>query len=258
MIPATSIAIILTGIVVIGIAWGLDYLWAVSITTRWVYLAARAPGIIVHECSHILGCLLTGAKVQKIVLLSRDGGSVSYTKSPVPILGELVINTAPLFCIPVVLVGCTWIFSTYLGCTIPVLSPSFESVEALDTLAHQISGMFAANLIDRFNPWFLLYLYLTVSLVLSLAPSRQDLKNAAFGAVSIIAFMALVFWSQYFSKFTSVNFGKSSILSTSDQPNGRRTETNETNLSFFRIPSQTNSRKKSKRNKSSATVLGPR
>ncbi len=31
---------------------------------------------------------------------------------------------------------------------------------------------------------------------------------------------------QYFSKFTSVNFGKSSILSTSDQPNGRRTETN--------------------------------
>ncbi len=63
---------------------------------------------------------------------------------------------------------------------------------------------------------------------------------------------------QYFSKFTSVNFGKSSILSTSDQPNGRRTETNETNLSFFRIPSQTNSRKKSKRNKSSATVLGPR
>ncbi len=63
---------------------------------------------------------------------------------------------------------------------------------------------------------------------------------------------------QYFSKFASVNFGKSSILSTSDQPNGRRTETNETNLSFFRIPSQTNSRKKSKRNKSSATVLGPR
>ncbi len=73
----------------------------------------------------------------------------------------------------------------------------------------------------------------------------------ALGAVRAIR-------TQYFSKFTSVNFGKSSILSTSDQPNGRRTETNETNLSFFRIPSQTNSRKKSKRNKSSATVLGPR
>ncbi len=74
------------------------------------------------------------------------------------------------------------------------------------------------------------------------------------GAVCCLALMK----AQYFSKFTSVNFGKSSILSTSDQPNGRRTETNETNLSFFRIPSQTNSRKKSKRNKSSATVLGPR
>lgn len=45
---------------------------------------------------------------------------------------------------------------------------------------------------------------------------------------------------------------------TSEQPRDRRTETNVTNLSFFRSPSQIKSRKRSKRNKSSSIVLGPR
>ena len=57
--------------------------------------------------------------------------------------------------------------------------------------------MFAANLFNHFNPWFLLYLYLTVSLVLSLAPSGQDMKNAALGIAIIVAGSALVFWSNF-------------------------------------------------------------
>jgi hypothetical protein len=109
----------------------------------------------------------------------------------------VVINTAPLFCIPLVLYGCTRIFSSYLGCSIPALPPVIGSAGAVSLMASQIAGMFAANLLYHFHPWFLLYLYLTVSLVLSLAPSRQDMKNAALGIAIIVAAGALVFWSNF-------------------------------------------------------------
>jgi len=197
MIPTGYLTVVLTGILVIVVSKALDTLWARMITVRGIYMLVRVPGIVVHECSHILGCLLTGAKVENVVFLSKDGGSVTYSPSPLPFLGDVIINSAPLFCIPLVLYGCTWIFSTYLGCIIPVLQPAIGSADALSIMAGQIAGMFAGNLIYRFNPWFLLYLYLTVSLVLSLAPSGQDMKNAVLGIVIIVAAGALIFWSNY-------------------------------------------------------------
>jgi hypothetical protein len=55
--------------------------------------------------------------------------------------------------------------------------------------------MFTWNLIVRFNPWFLLYLYLTLTLVMSLAPSSQDIKNAAIGIGIITLGGILILWS---------------------------------------------------------------
>lgn len=197
MIPGNYLAVVLTGILVIFLSKILDALWARMIPVRGIYLFVRAPGIIVHECSHILGCLLTGAKVKNVVLLSREGGSVTYSPSPIPFIGDVIINSAPLFCIPLVLYGCSWFFSAYLGCFIPVLPDPIGSAGFPGTIASQIAGVFEANILNRFDLWFLVYIYLTISLVLSLAPSRQDMKNAALGMTVIIAAGALVFWSNY-------------------------------------------------------------
>jgi hypothetical protein len=56
-----------------------------------------------------------------------------------------------------------------------------NSIDTLLGLVVTITTLFTRNLIVRFNPWFIVYLYLTVTLVLSLAPSAQDMKNAAVG-----------------------------------------------------------------------------
>ncbi len=61
-------------LVVIVISLALDILWARVIPLRSFYYVIRAPGVIVHECSHILGCLITGAKVKKVVFFSERGG----------------------------------------------------------------------------------------------------------------------------------------------------------------------------------------
>ena len=169
------------GIGVILISRALDILWAQVIPIRFFYYIIRAPGVVVHELSHVFGCVIMGAKIKKVVLFSEEGGSVTYSRPKIPYLGDLVIGTAPLFCLPLVLAGFTWIFSTYLGCEFPPFLQGVNSTDELFLLAAGIIGMFVQNLVVVFNPWFLLYLYITLTLVLSVAPSMQDIKNAAIG-----------------------------------------------------------------------------
>jgi hypothetical protein len=187
--------VVFAGIVVILISRALDILWAQVIPVRIFYYIIRAPGVIMHEISHILGCLIMGAKIKKVVFFSEEGGSVTYSRPKIPYLGDVVICTAPLLFIPLVLAGCTWIFSQYLGCEIPSIPLSIDSMNALFFLCAGVIRMFTLNLIVRFNAWFLLYLYLTLTLVLSIAPSIQDMKNAAIGVGIIVLTGILILWS---------------------------------------------------------------
>ena len=185
------LTVIGTGIIVILISRALDVLWARVVPIRTFYYLVRVPGVVVHELSHILGCLIMGAKVKNVVLFSKEGGSVTYSRPKIPLLGDVVINTAPLICIPLILAGCTWVFSQYLGCVFPVLPQGIGSTADLVSLGTGILGIFTGNLVVMFNPWFLLYLYLTLSLVLSVAPSDQDISNAAIG-IGIIALAGIL------------------------------------------------------------------
>jgi len=187
--------VIATGIVVMLISMALDFLWAQAMPVRVFYYIIKAPGVIIHECAHVLGCLITGATIKKVVLFSREGGSVTHTSPKIPYLGEVVISTAPLFCIPLVLVGCTWVFSQYLGCALPPLPSGIDSMNAVFGLGSGIVEMFTRNIFVRFNAWFILYLYLILSLVLSVAPSSQDLRNAAIGICIITLAGIVILWS---------------------------------------------------------------
>jgi Peptidase M50B-like len=195
MQPLSFLLIIATGIVVMVLSLILDHLWAQVLPLRSLYYILRFPGVVIHECSHVLGCLLTGAKIQKIVLFSEGGGSVSYARPKIPLLGDVIISTAPVFCIPLVLALCTWAFAQYLGCIFPAFPFPPGSVNLLAGVVTGIFGMFETNLVTRFNAWFLLYLYLTLSLILSVAPSMQDLRNAAAGILLVSLAGILVYAS---------------------------------------------------------------
>lgn len=191
MDPLPFIIVIASGIAVMCISVMLDHLWAQVLPLRFLYLAIRAPGVVIHECCHVLGCILTGAKITNIVLLSKDGGSVTYTRPKIPVLGDVIISSAPLFCIPFVLAGLAGVFSSFLDCVFPAFPATIDSASTLANLTHAVIGVFDANLVSAFNPWFLLYLYLALSLVLSMAPSSQDIRNAALG-ITLIAVTGLV------------------------------------------------------------------
>ena len=141
--------VVLLGSGVIAISFALDILWAHVVPLRWFYYTIRAPGVIVHECSHILGCIITGAKIKKVVFFSEEGGSVTYTSSKIPYIGDVVISTAPLVCIPIVLAGLTWIFSQYLGVFFPPVPIAVNSIDTLLGLVVTITTLFTRNLIVR-------------------------------------------------------------------------------------------------------------
>ena len=189
------LVVIATGILVMLLSTALDRVWASVIPVRGIYYLIRAPGVVLHECSHILGCILTGAKIQKVVFFSEEGGSVAYARPLLPWLGDVIISTAPLFCIPIVLSGITWCFASYLGCIFPAFPPTMLSTSAIQQMGMIIIDLFLKNLIYHQNWWFLIYLYLTISLVLSVGPSPQDLRNAAVGILLLALAGALVFWS---------------------------------------------------------------
>jgi hypothetical protein len=107
----------------------------------------------------------------------------------------MVIGTAPVLCIPLVLAGCTWVFSEYFGCVFPPLPQGIDSLDHLIFLGTYIAAIFSQNLIPVFNPWFIVYLYITLTLVLSVAPSMQDIENAATGICIITLTGILILWS---------------------------------------------------------------
>jgi len=187
--------IIVTGTLVIALSYALDRIWAGAMPVRAIYLFIRLPGVVLHECSHIIGCIITGAQIRKVVLFSKDGGSVTYSRPMLPYIGDVIISTAPLFFLPLALSFITWAFGTYLGCVFPAFPATLESPGVLLDLGNAIAGTFSENLVSRFNGWFLLFLYLTVSLILSVAPSSQDMKNAAAGTFLLILAGVIIVWS---------------------------------------------------------------
>ena len=182
----TFLVIILTGLVVMGLSRLLDHIWARVLRYPWLYLLVSAPGVVVHECSHIAGCLITGAKIKKVVLLSKEGGMVSYAPPAIPVLGNVIISTAPLFLLPLVLAALTWIFGTYAGCVFPAAMPVPGSPEAVYSLVLATGRTLYQNLFAVFNSWFILYLYLVMSLALSFSTSTQDVKNAIAGIIVLV------------------------------------------------------------------------
>lgn len=182
----TFVIVIFLFLVAMMISRMLDRLWARVLPWPLLYYLVSAPGVVVHECAHMAGCLLTGARIKNVVLFSEKGGSVTYMTPPVPWLGNLIIGTAPLFFIPLVLAIVTGIFVQYGGCSLPVPLISSATPDTLLLLVTTPFSIICQNLIVHFNGWFLLYLYINVSLVLSLAPSVQDLKNSAAGFFILI------------------------------------------------------------------------
>ncbi|MCC6573592.1 MAG: M50 family metallopeptidase [Planctomycetes bacterium] len=174
--------------------YGLREFWVRALPGKVVaYLAA--PGVALHELSHALACLLTGAKVHSITLFRADGsGEVKHSPSKLRYVGDVIIALAPLAGATLALWGLGVLLETPLN---------FYSVRAKEVTPDQI--VFVAQLLSIvvddiglafssavWSDWrTYVFLYLAFCITLAMAPSRQDLKNCTVGLL-IVCGIALI------------------------------------------------------------------
>ncbi|MFH1366482.1 MAG: M50 family metallopeptidase [Patescibacteria group bacterium] len=162
-----------------------------------------APGVIVHEFSHALACLLTGAKVTRISLFAPEGGFVEHGRSRFGFFGAALIAMAPIFGITLFL----WLLAYWFG-----FSFDFQTIEfSSDILGNFKSLFFSAWDLVKSGAadWhFWIFVYLVISLSVSLAPSKQDFKNAFLGLLFLFAFGLAIFYWQGSNAFLTNLIGK--------------------------------------------------
>lgn len=151
----------------------LEKIWLKILQKNYFYFLI--PGIIIHELSHLFSCYLTGAKVYKTKIISKSGGFVEHGKSKIPIIGNIIISFAPI------VGGIAAIFLIYFLLNFPIITD------------------FGPELLTLIQSWkFWIGFYLIASILITLIPSKQDLKNSFINLLLIFIFLMLL-------KITEIN-----------------------------------------------------
>jgi hypothetical protein len=180
---------------VLSAAWYADRAWSRMLgRAYWVFLA---PGVAIHELSHVLACLITGAKITKVRLWGPEGGEVQHQPPKLPVIGQPIICLSPM-------VGCA---ATLALLGVLLDAPLYRSISAMPaTLTfspHGIAGFIESGLDALWavargmvrSDWAqwktYVFLYAAVCLGISLRPSAKDLKGALLGLMAVVAVLAL-------------------------------------------------------------------
>ncbi len=173
-------------------------IWSGLLGKAFFFLAF--PGIFVHELSHMIGCLIMGAKVTNFSLFEQQGGYVTHGEPKIPIIGKPVISLAPVF-------GCglalyvVFAFAPFQSRTFETpnggpgllqLSFTAEGLKYFGLSVWDVVRQFflAVPRLDFRSGWTYLFGYLALSLGIAFSPSKQDFGNAA---LSLVICTALLF-----------------------------------------------------------------
>ncbi len=158
----------------ITISFLLSYFWKrIFFSSKYLFLVF--PGVVIHELSHAVGCLITGAKITKIKFFSKKGGFVRHKKPKIPILGSVIISFFPL-------VGGVFFLFLLFNFFFPVTfsDPNFN----IDFI-NELYQLFSEN----YSNWkFWALLYMITSIIICIIPSKKDFKNSFFGLSFLFLF----------------------------------------------------------------------
>jgi hypothetical protein len=143
-----------------------------SVMGRMVFYLLVFPGVVLHEGTHYLACLVTRTKVSRFAPFSpgrsNDGrlvlGYVRHERRAFPI--EALIGLAPILLNPLGLLSVT-----------ALLTPlTFQEV-ANPSIGVVVEGIFASGFLTDTPLLATIWAYLTLSFALGSVPSREDLSS---------------------------------------------------------------------------------
>lgn len=178
-------------ILLILLSFLVDYILA-SIFRHGSHKFIVRLGVIVHELSHAVACLMTFTKIKEMKLFEDTGGHVTHEKRNALIMA--VIGMAPLFGCSLFLLFLVWLFG-HAGVKFFTSEISLGGTESFATsfinLAEVTGDIFWENIVVNFGVvtiFFLIFLYMVGSVAATIAPSGTDLKHAFLGLVIFAAF----------------------------------------------------------------------
>lgn len=183
--PGVRLFLLLT--LTMGLSYAANY-WLARIFAGKLYRYLIAPGVVVHEYSHAVACLLVGARIKEVRLFEASGGRVVH-EEPKLAFGLGLISIAPIFGAAGVAYGLA-----------ALLVPGFVGFGDLEVASWQ----------------FLVFAYIGGSVVAAMAPSKQDLK-VGFGSFLVICLVIGLlslspFVSDYFSFLDGFARGMERVL----------------------------------------------
>ncbi len=172
-----------------------------------LYLFLMWPGVMIHELSHFLGCLITFTRVKQVELFKpqRQGGKIilgqvshENTKNPIK---KIIISLAPFFGVSATIWFFVWLLlpaGHLLGPInlIQASSSGFSSFgQSILGFLNQYRNYFLSLVASLdFKDWRIyLFIYLMLSLGSQAAPSRTDLKHTFNGLVVLSVVVLLVY-----------------------------------------------------------------
>jgi hypothetical protein len=172
---------------------------------KWPYLLVMWPGVIVHELSHLAGCLLTGTRVREVHLFSprEEGpgnlvlGFVTHDKTSNPI-ATFTVSAAPFFggAAALALILRFAAPDALSGAIVPAAGfadPAAAAAETLRAYVGFVTTLFGGLDWGSWTSWLAAFLLFSVSA--HVAPSRHDMKYALGGAAGIAALVAVLAWA---------------------------------------------------------------
>ncbi len=143
-----------------------------SVMGRMVFYLLVFPGVLLHEGTHYLACLLTGTKVSRFAPFSpgrsNDGrlvlGYVRHERRAFPV--GAIIGLAPILLNPLGL-----LFVTALLTPLTLQEVAHPSVEVV------VKEIFASGFLTATPLLATTWVYLSLSFALGSVPSREDLSS---------------------------------------------------------------------------------
>lgn len=161
-------------------------------------------GAVVHETSHAVLCIVTGAKIQDFTVFSSQP-HVVHQKSRLPLIGEPLISFAPiaggllfLFLVNRYLLGSHFIFTATW--------PQFSSWRDWGSVLLVPLGLLRQIDLLQWQSWVMILLFFNVGAMLG--PSPQDLKNV--WPVLVILFFVPLF--QFISPLVAMGLMALSLI----------------------------------------------
>ncbi len=153
------------------------YFWR-SIFRGKKYSLIVFPGVVIHELSHLLACILTLAKVKEVKLFSFKGGYVRHQKPKIPIIGVPLISFFP------VIGGALALIFIYkvIGFNLPQFSLSISFIRSFQSVF----------VVNWQNYIFWIAIYLSISIIMSITPSKKDMRNSLFALLILFVLITIL------------------------------------------------------------------